>query len=94
MDKKVEPAPYIGDFLKNSFHLTLCPNVKRHHNWRLERSGERINEFFCLFVQIRYGEFGAQRPKCLCAAPSDRLIVGDPDDKTFLAFEKPSFHNR
>ena len=55
---------------------------------------QRLDIFLGLVVEIGDGELRAERAESLGAAPGDRVLVGDADDQTFLAFEQLRFHRR
>src|SRR5512144_1068749 len=87
VDDKIELAPVLGDTFEYRLHLAGRAHVERKHDLGLELLGERLDVFLCLVVEIGDRELGPERAKRLSAAPGNRLIVGDADDETLLAFE-------
>src|SRR5262249_10889390 len=79
---------------EHRLQLAGCAHVKRHQDRGLELAGERLDVFFGFVVEVSYRELGAERPEGLGASPGDRLLVGDADDETSLAFKQPCFDDR
>src|ERR1700760_3956259 len=88
MKQEVELAPLLLDIFEDAFHLSFDHHVKRHEKRSLEHLRQRLDVFLRLFVQISYGQIGAERTKCLGAAPCDRLVIGDADDQALAALER------
>ena len=88
VNDEIEAAPFLGDALKNRLQLTRSAHIERHHDRRFELARQRLDIFLCLVIEIGDREFRPERPKGLGAAPGDRLIIGDADDQTPLAFEQ------
>ena len=84
------PIPWRS--LEDRLHLAGRVDVERHEDRRLQLAGERLDVFLRLVVEIGHGELGPERAKRLGAAPRDRLLVGNPDDETRLAFEQLGLH--
>jgi hypothetical protein len=84
---EVEPAPVLADALEHRLHLAGRAHVERHHDRRLELTGERLDEFLGLVVEIGHRQLRPERPKRLGAAPCDRMLIGDADDEASLAFQ-------
>src|SRR5712671_2193220 len=87
MKQEIELAPFLLDPLEDLLELSFGVDVKRHEDWSFEFLGERLDMLFGTIVKIGDGEIRAQGPKRLSAAPSNRLIVGDPDDQTLSSFQ-------
>jgi hypothetical protein len=66
-------------------------HVERHQDRGFELAGERLDVFLCFVVEVGHRQLGAERPESLGAAPGDRLLIGDADDETSLAFEELGF---
>ena len=94
VDDEIELAPFLGDAFKHGFHLTGRADVERHHDRGFELVRQRLDIFLRLVVQIGDGQLRSQRAERLGAAPGDRLVIGDADDETFLAFEQLGFDDR
>lgn len=90
----VEPSPLLCDALEDGFHLSRNAHVERHQDRRLELASERLDIFPGLVIEIRNRDLGAQRAKSLGAAPRDRLLVGNADDESLLAFQQLGFNGR
>ena len=87
MKQKIQLAPFLLDPLEDLLELSFGVDVERHEDRRFEFLGERLDMFLGPIVQIGDGQIRAQGPKRLCAAPSNGLIVGDPNDQAFSSFQ-------
>jgi hypothetical protein len=85
MDQQVEAPPFPCDRLEERIQFPRLGHVERRRNAGFEFSGERFNLRPRFFVEPSYREIGPGGTKCLCAAVSDRLIVGDSDNKRFTS---------
>src|SRR6476659_50968 len=91
MHHKIERIPIASDAFKDRFHLSRRIHVERHHDPGVQLTSKRLNIFLCFVVEIGDREFGTECPKGLGATPGNRIIVGNANDKAFLAFEELSF---
>ena len=87
VNENVELAPFFGDFLEHRLeHARRC-DVERHEDRRAELLRQWLDVGLRLLVDVRDRELGAELAKCFRAAVSDRLLVGDADDKRLRAGE-------
>ena len=93
VDHEIEFTPVLGDALEHRLHLPRRSHVERHQDRRFELTRQRLDVCLRLVVEIGHGKLGAECPECLGAAPRDRILVGDADDKAFLALEQLGFHD-
>ena len=63
-------------------------HVERHEDRRFQLSRQRLDIFLRLFVQIGDRQIGAECAERPGAAPGNRLIVGNANDESLLAFEQ------
>src|SRR6516162_2964117 len=91
MNHEIELAPFLANLFENGLHLTFDAHVKWHQNGCLQLVRERFDMFSCFLVQIRGGDLCTQPAKRLLAAPGDRLIIGNTNNETLLAFEQLCF---
>ena len=83
-------------FPMRSNTASISPGVRTSSGIRIGRfelARQRLDVFLRLLVEIGHGKLGAECPECLGAAPRDRILVGDADDKAFLALEQLGFHD-
>ena len=83
--RKSSAPQVVADAFEHCFHLAGRADVERHEDRSVELARERLDIFFGLVIEIGDRDLSAERPKCLGAAPGDRLLVCDPDDETLLA---------
>ena len=93
VDDEIELAPLFGDAFEHCLHLARRVDVERHHNRCFKFARERLNIFLGFVVEIGHGKLGAERAERLGAAPGDRVLVGDADNKPSFAFKKLGFHS-
>src|SRR4051812_8971171 len=94
MHHKIETVPLASDAFKDRFHLPRRIHVERHHNPCIQFTGERLNMFLCLVVEISNREFRTECPEGFGATPGNRILVSNANDKAFLAFEELSLDDR
>ena len=93
VDDEVEFPPFLSDAIEHGLHFAGRSDFERHQDGRFELARQRLDVFLRLVVEIGHGKLGAECPECLGAAPRDRILVGDADDKAFLALEQLGFHD-
>ena len=89
---EIELAPVLADAFEHRLHLAGRVHVERHEDRRFELAGQRLDVFLRLVVEIGDRELRAERPERLGATPGDRVIVGDADDQSLLAFQQLGLH--
>src|SRR5688572_2102093 len=94
MHHEIELAPLLGDALEHRLHVARCIYVERHNDRSFQLTGEWLNIFLRLLVEICHCELSAKCPKSLGTAPSDRLVIGNANNETSFAFEEFSLHGR
>src|SRR5262245_33245095 len=81
MNERVEAPPFRRDPLEHRFRLPRLRDVQWHDDLRFELFRQRGDELLGLLVEVGHCELGAERAQPFCAAPGDRLLVGDADDQ-------------
>src|SRR5436853_3334276 len=94
MDHEIEVAPSLGNLVEYRLHLAWHVGIERHQDWCFQFACQRNDVFLGLVVEIGDCKLCTESTEGLGAAPCDRVLVRDANDKPPLAFEQLGFHGR
>ncbi len=90
MQSDIEASPGFADPLEERFELIGLLHIQSLQKRGFQLSGERLDAWFALVVEISDRQVSAEFAKCPRTSVRDRVFISDAEDQRLVTFQGPA----